>query len=167
MSARSSLVRPGGTNLQSRVHQHAQHHPLHRVLKPARRRSIARSSKRMRLRNGFRRTLFPAPCTIRSRKSAVRSRCPSGISRAEKSHSFGGKYNELVPGERLRYTSTFDDPHLPGEMQVTVTLKKVLVGTEVNISRPACRTPFQPRLVILVGRSRCETWRSSSSPRSQ
>ena len=49
------------------------------------------------------------------------------------SHSFGGKYVELVPGERLRYTDNFDDPNLPGEMQVTVTLKQVSVGTEVNI----------------------------------
>jgi uncharacterized protein YndB with AHSA1/START domain len=54
---------------------------------------------------------------------------------SEKSHSFGGKYHELAPGERLRYTNTFDDPGLPGEMQVTVTLKKVLVGTEVNIEQ--------------------------------
>src|SRR5262245_63692696 len=42
-----------------------------------------------------------------------------------KSHSFGGTYVELVPNERLRYTDRFDDPNLPGEMQVTVTLKKV------------------------------------------
>ena len=49
------------------------------------------------------------------------------------SHSFGGQYLELVPGERLRYTDKFDDPNLPGEMQVTVTLKPVSVGTEVNI----------------------------------
>ena len=49
------------------------------------------------------------------------------------SHSFGGKYLELVPGERLRYTDEFDDPNLPGEMQVTVTLKQVSVGTELNI----------------------------------
>ena len=49
------------------------------------------------------------------------------------SHSFGGAYLELIPGERLRYTDKFDDPNLPGEMTVTVTLKKVLVGTEVNI----------------------------------
>src|SRR5262252_3778885 len=48
-------------------------------------------------------------------------------------HTFGGEYVELVPGERLRYTDKFDDPNLPGEMQVTVTTKKVLVGTEVNI----------------------------------
>jgi uncharacterized protein YndB with AHSA1/START domain len=49
------------------------------------------------------------------------------------SHSFGGQYLELVPGERLRYTDKFDDPNLPGEIQVTVTLKQVLVGTEINI----------------------------------
>ena len=49
------------------------------------------------------------------------------------SHSFGGKYLELVPGERLRYTDTFDDPNLPDEMQVTVTLKQVSVGTEMHI----------------------------------
>lgn len=49
------------------------------------------------------------------------------------SHSFGGKYLELVPNERLRYTDKFDDPNLPGEMQVTVTLKKVSVGTELNV----------------------------------
>ena len=48
------------------------------------------------------------------------------------SHSFGGTYLELVPGERLRYTDKFDDANLPGEMQVTVTLKRVSVGTEVN-----------------------------------
>jgi uncharacterized protein YndB with AHSA1/START domain len=50
-----------------------------------------------------------------------------------KSHSFGGKCLELVPGERLRYTDKFDDPNLPGEMVVTVTLKKASVGTEINI----------------------------------
>ena len=50
-----------------------------------------------------------------------------------KSHSFGGNYLELVPHERLRYTDKFDDPNLPGEMHVTVTLKKVSCGTEVNI----------------------------------
>lgn len=48
-------------------------------------------------------------------------------------HSFGGEYLELVPGERLRYTDKFDDANLPGQMTVTVTLKAVSVGTEVNI----------------------------------
>ena len=49
-----------------------------------------------------------------------------------KSHSFGGEYVELVPNERLRYTDKFDDPSLPGDIQVTVTLKKVSVGTELQ-----------------------------------
>ena len=48
-------------------------------------------------------------------------------------HSFGGRYLELVPNERLRYTDKFDDANLPGEMTVTVTLKKVMVGTELSI----------------------------------
>ena len=52
-----------------------------------------------------------------------------------KSHAFGGKYLELVPGQRLRYTDKFDDPNLPGEMQVTVTLKAVTCGTELNIEQ--------------------------------
>jgi uncharacterized protein YndB with AHSA1/START domain len=50
-----------------------------------------------------------------------------------KSHTFGGTYVELVPGERLRYTDKFDDPNLAGEITVTVTLRAVSVGTEVNI----------------------------------
>jgi uncharacterized protein YndB with AHSA1/START domain len=49
------------------------------------------------------------------------------------SHAFGGEYVELVPGERVVYTDKFDDPNLPGEMQVTVTLKKVSVGTDLAI----------------------------------
>jgi uncharacterized protein YndB with AHSA1/START domain len=50
-------------------------------------------------------------------------------------HSFGGEYVELAAGERLRYTDKFDDPNLPGEMQVTVTLKKVSCGTELDITQ--------------------------------
>ena len=76
-----------------------------------------------------------------------------------KGHSFGGKYLELVPHERLRYTDVFDDPNLPGEMQVTVTLKKVLVGTELNIVQEgipavipaeACYLGWQESLVLLA-----------------
>lgn len=51
------------------------------------------------------------------------------------SHFFGGTYVELVPGERLVYTDTFDDPNLPGEMRVTVTLKAVSMGTEIHIEQ--------------------------------
>ena len=50
-----------------------------------------------------------------------------------KSHSFGGTYLELTPHERIRYTDKFDDPNLPGEIQVTIYLKKVTCGTELNI----------------------------------
>ena len=48
-------------------------------------------------------------------------------------HSFGGEYLELVANERIRYTDKFDDPNLPGDMQVTVTLTRVLCGTEISI----------------------------------
>ena len=51
------------------------------------------------------------------------------------SHSFGGTYLELVPGERLVYSDSFDDPNLPGEMRVTVELKAMSVGTEVKIEQ--------------------------------
>jgi uncharacterized protein YndB with AHSA1/START domain len=51
------------------------------------------------------------------------------------SHSFGGKYTELTPNERIRYSDKFDDANLPGEMHVTVTLKKVSVGTEISITQ--------------------------------
>ena len=52
-----------------------------------------------------------------------------------KSHAFGGEYLELVPNERIRYTDVFDDPNLPGTMHVTVKLKAVSVGTEINIEQ--------------------------------
>ena len=75
-----------------------------------------------------------------------------------KSHSFGGKYLELVPHERLRHTDTFDDPNLSGEMRVTVTLKPVSCGTDLNIEQegvPAviptetCYLGWQESLVLL------------------
>lgn len=50
-----------------------------------------------------------------------------------KSHTFSGKYLELVPGERIVATDAFEDPNMPGEMRTTWSLKKVSVGTEVNI----------------------------------
>ena len=48
-------------------------------------------------------------------------------------HAFGGEYLELVPGERIRYTDRFEDPNLPGEIQVTVELKAVSCGTELSV----------------------------------
>jgi uncharacterized protein YndB with AHSA1/START domain len=49
------------------------------------------------------------------------------------SHAFGGKYVELTPPERIRYTDQFEDPNLPGQMNVTVTLRKVICGTDLQI----------------------------------
>jgi len=74
-------------------------------------------------------------------------------------HSFGGKFVELVPNERIRHTDRFDDPNLPGEMTTTVSLKKVLVGTEVsimqegipeNIPAEACYLGWQESLTLLA-----------------
>ena len=74
-------------------------------------------------------------------------------------HSFGGKYLELVPNERIRHTDKFDGPNMPpGEMQVTITLKQVSVGTEVNIVQEgvpdvipveACYLGWQESLMLL------------------
>jgi uncharacterized protein YndB with AHSA1/START domain len=50
-------------------------------------------------------------------------------------HAFGGTYTELVPNERLRYTDRFDDPAMPGEMQVTITLRPVICGTDLHIEQ--------------------------------
>lgn len=65
------------------------------------------------------------------------------------SHAFGGTYVELVPGERLRYTDKFDDPNLPGEMQVTVKLRKVSVGTEVEIEQAGVPDAIPPEACYL------------------
>lgn len=75
-----------------------------------------------------------------------------------KSHSFGGTYQELKPHERLRYTSRFDDPNLPGEMTTTVTLQQTPFGTEMNVVQEnipavipatACYLGWQESLVLL------------------
>jgi uncharacterized protein YndB with AHSA1/START domain len=74
-------------------------------------------------------------------------------------HSFGGKYLEVVPHERIRYTDAFDDPNLPGEMQTTITLKKVSCGTELNVVQEglpdvippeACCLGWQESLTLLA-----------------
>lgn len=75
------------------------------------------------------------------------------------SHSFGGKYVELKPHELLRYTDTFEDPNLPGEIQVTIALKPVSCGTELNITQEgipavipveACYLGWQESLTLLA-----------------
>ncbi len=76
-----------------------------------------------------------------------------------KSHSFGGTYLELKPHELIRYTDKFDDPNLPGEMLVTITLKEVACGTELNamqegipvmIPAEMCYLGWQESLVLLA-----------------
>jgi uncharacterized protein YndB with AHSA1/START domain len=76
-----------------------------------------------------------------------------------KSHSFGGEYIELVPNERTHHTDRFDDPGLPGEMHVTITLKKVSVGTDVTVVQEgvpdvipveACYLGWQESLTLLT-----------------
>lgn len=77
----------------------------------------------------------------------------------DKSHSFGGEYVELVPHELIRYTDRFDDPNLPGVMSVTVRLKAVSVGTDINIEQAgipaaipaeACYLGWQQSLIQLA-----------------
>jgi uncharacterized protein YndB with AHSA1/START domain len=58
------------------------------------------------------------------------------------SDAFGGEYVELIPNELIRYTDRFDNPHLPGEMQVTVRLKPVAVGTEIHIEQSGIPAPI-------------------------
>jgi uncharacterized protein YndB with AHSA1/START domain len=74
-------------------------------------------------------------------------------------HSFGGEYLELVPHERIRHTDQFDNPNLPGEMETTISLKKVACGTEVSIVQEgvpdvippeACRLGWQESLALLA-----------------
>jgi uncharacterized protein YndB with AHSA1/START domain len=76
-----------------------------------------------------------------------------------KSHSFGGTYRELAPRERIRYTDRFDDPNLPGEMHVTITLREVSCGTELQIVQEgvpavipveACYLGWQESLALLA-----------------
>ena len=105
---------------------------FHRVLERRPSASTARFSIPTRWPSGCRRTGSPGRSISPTPASAGRTRCRSPTSPRGKSHSFGGKYLELVPHERLRYTDKFDDPNLPGEMTVTVTLKKVSVGTEIK-----------------------------------
>jgi len=66
-----------------------------------------------------------------------------------RSHSFGGEFLELMPNERIRHTDKFDDPNLKGEMQTTLSLKKVAVGTEVNIVQEGVPSVIPPEACYL------------------
>ncbi len=75
------------------------------------------------------------------------------------SHSFGGEYLELIPNEKICHTDVFDNPNLPGEMKVTITLKQVSCGTEVHITQEnipsaipleSCYLGWQESLILLA-----------------
>src|SRR5207248_4401614 len=100
---------------------------------PHRRRFIAHSSKRTRSRSGCRPAALPAPCITCNRKSAARSKCRSGTSQQGTATRFTANTLSSFRNELVRYTDKFDDPNLAGDIQVTVSLKKVSVGTEINI----------------------------------
>jgi uncharacterized protein YndB with AHSA1/START domain len=72
------------------------------------------------------------------------------------SHSFGGEYLELVPGQRIVHTDKFDDPNMPGEMKVTIEFKKVIVGTEVNITQEGVPAVIPPEACYLGWRESLE-----------
>jgi uncharacterized protein YndB with AHSA1/START domain len=65
------------------------------------------------------------------------------------SHSFGGRYLDLVPNERIRYTDVFDDPNLPGQMECTISLKKVACGTELSIVQEGVPEVIPPEMCFL------------------
>jgi len=66
-----------------------------------------------------------------------------------KSHSFGGNYVEFVPGKKLKYMDKFDDPNMPGEMQVTVTFGKVSCGTELKVVQEGIPDAIPPEMCYL------------------
>jgi uncharacterized protein YndB with AHSA1/START domain len=100
-------------------------------------------------------------CTVHSQDAKVGGSYKMSFSNftTGHGHSFGGTYKELVPGERIRYNDRFDDPNLPGEMQCTITFKKVSVGTDVSILQEgvpemipaeACYLGWQDSLILLA-----------------
>jgi uncharacterized protein YndB with AHSA1/START domain len=104
--------------------------------------------------NGFTGTVYEMDARVDGRWRMSFTSFGSG-----NTHSFGGRYLELVPGERLRYTSAFDDPNLPGEMVTTVLLKKVSCGTEMHVTQEgipgvipteSCYLGWQESLALLA-----------------
>lgn len=100
-------------------------------------------------------------CTVHSMDVRVGGRFKMSFANFSSGHghSFGGEYRELVPSERIRYSDTFDDPNLPGEMETTVSLRAVSCGTEVNITQSGipvmipvemCYLGWQESLVALA-----------------
>jgi uncharacterized protein YndB with AHSA1/START domain len=123
------------------------------------RKFIARFSTLTQWQNGSRLTATPQRSITWTRKWAALTKCRSRISPPARVHSFGGTYHELKPNERIRYSDKFDDPNMAGEMQTTITLRKVSCGTELNIVQEgvpaiipaeACYLGWQESLTLLA-----------------
>jgi uncharacterized protein YndB with AHSA1/START domain len=85
--------------------------------------------------------------------------------RSGTTHVFGGTYIELTPHERIRYTDTFEDPRLPGEMHVTITLRLVAGGTDLAIVQEGLPRRCRSSWATSDGRSRCGNWPTWSKRR--
>lgn len=90
-------------------------------------------------------------CTVHSMDAKVGGSYKASFTNfsSGKSHSFGGTYKELKVGEKIRYSDRFDDPNLPGEMSCTITLKKVMCGTELNITQEGIPDAIPPEMCYL------------------
>lgn len=132
---------------------------LHRVLKS----TADRVYRAFTTRDAFAKWLPPHGFigTVHDMDSRVGGRYRMSFTNftTQHSHAFGGEYLELEPGKRLRYTSAFEDPNLPGQMQTTVTLREVFCGVEVKIKQEgipamipaeACYLGWQESLELLA-----------------
>jgi uncharacterized protein YndB with AHSA1/START domain len=90
-------------------------------------------------------------CTVHSMEAKVGGSYKASFTNfsSGKSHSFGGTYKELKPGEKIRYSDRFDDPNLPGEMSCTITLKKVMGGTELHVVQEGVPAAIPPEMCYL------------------
>ena len=90
-------------------------------------------------------------CTVHSMDAKVGGSYKASFTNVSsgKSHSFGGTYKELKPGEKIRYSDRFDDPNLPGEMSCTIALKNVMCGTELNITQEGIPDAIPPEMCYL------------------
>jgi uncharacterized protein YndB with AHSA1/START domain len=163
ITARSTYVRNGSINGQARAYAEEDRMPntvrFHRVLRAHPERVYrafldADAMVKWLPPNGFTGKVHHLDARVGGTYRMSFTNFTSG-----KSHSFGGEYLELVPHERIRHTDRFDDPNLPGQMETTVTLKKVLVGTEVHIVQEgvpdvippeACTLGWQESLTLLA-----------------
>ena len=140
---------------------------LHRVLRAPPERVYRAFLDADAMASGYRHTVSPARFSTWMPRLGAPFGCRSPNFTTGNGHSFGGEYLELVPHERIRYTDKFDDPNLPGEIQVTVALTKVSCGTEINIVQEGCLQLFPLRCATSGGRILLRNLQHSSNPRSR